>query len=201
VELWNHVMMRYRRLGDGSLQPLVQSNVDTGMGLERLLAYLQGKESVFDCDLLEPWMAALRSRWSPDEQSLRLLTDHLRGSVVVIGDGIRSSNTGRGYVPRRLIRRALTTLWRDDSSRTLGDLPAGLIEQTLGHFRQRTDPGLVIAVLRDEQRRFEEMLVRGRSVLSRRRSGGRLTEKEFRYLHDTHGLPRELVAGLLAEPS
>jgi alanyl-tRNA synthetase len=201
VELWNHVMMRYLRHGDGSLQALVQSNVDTGMGLERLLAFLQGKGSVFDCDLLEPWMAGLRSLWGPDEQSLRLLTDHLRAGVVVIGDGIRPSNTGRGYVPRRLIRRALTTLWRDDASRTLGDLPSGLIEQTLGHFGQHTDSGLVMAVLGDEQRRFGQQLVRGRSVLSRRRSGGPLSEEDFRYLHDTHGLPRELVAGLLSEHS
>jgi alanyl-tRNA synthetase len=198
VELWNHVTMRYLRHGDGSLQALVQSNVDTGMGLERLLAFLQGKESVFDCDLLEPWIAGLRSLWGPDEQSLRLLTDHLRAGVVVIGDGIRPSNTGRGYVPRRLIRRALTTLWLDDASRTLGDLPSGLIEQTLGHFGQSTGSGLVMAVLGDEQRRFGQQLVRGRSVLSRRRSGGPLSEEEFRYLHDTHGLPRELVAGLLS---
>ena len=123
VELWNHVMMRYRRLDDGSLQPLVQSNVDTGMGLERLVTILQGKQSVFETDLLEPWTTTVRSLWTPGEQPLRMLSDHLRSSVVVIGDGVRPSNTGRGYVLRRLIRRVLTTLWRDDSSRTLGDLP------------------------------------------------------------------------------
>ena len=87
VELWNHVMMRYRRLDDGSLRPLVQSNVDTGMGLERLLTILQGKQSVFETDLLEPWMTTLRSLWSPGEQPLRMLSDHLRSSVVVVGDG------------------------------------------------------------------------------------------------------------------
>jgi alanyl-tRNA synthetase len=198
VELWNHVMLRYHRLDDGSLQPLAQPNVDTGMGLERLLTVLQGKPSVFECDLLEPWTSAVRSLWSPDEQPLRLLTDHLRSSVVVIGDGVRPSNTGRGYVLRRLLRRALAALWRDDSSRTLSDLPEPLIEQTLAHFRQDGDPGQVTGVLRDEQRRFGDLLVRGRAVLSRRRSSGAPTEEELRYLHDTHGLPPDLVTGLLA---
>ena len=201
VELWNHVMMRYRRRDDGGLLPLMQPNVDTGMGLERLLTVLQGKQSVFETDLLEPWMSTVRSLWDPGEQPLRLLSDHLRSSVVVISDGVRPSNTGRGYVLRRLIRRALTTLWHDDSSRTLGDLPGPLIEQTLEHFRQLGDWGQVSEVLRDEQRRFGELLVRGRTVLSRRTATGLPTEEELRYLHETHGLPRELVVGLLSEPA
>jgi alanyl-tRNA synthetase len=200
VELWNHVMMRYRRLDDGRLQPLVQSNVDTGMGLERLLTILQGQRSVFETDLLEPWMTTVRSLWNPEEQPLRMLGDHLRSCVVVIGDGIRPSNTGRGYVLRRLIRRVLTTLWRDDSSRTLGDLPTVLVEQTLDHFRSQDDSGQVREVLREEQRRFGELLVRGRTLLSSGNFSGPPTEAEFRYLHETHGLPRELVSGLLSEP-
>jgi alanyl-tRNA synthetase len=194
-------MMRYRRRDDGGLLPLMQPNVDTGMGLERLLTVLQGKQSVFETDLLEPWMSTVRSLWDPGEQPLRLLSDHLRSSVVVISDGVRPSNTGRGYVLRRLIRRALTTLWHDDSSRTLGDLPGPLIEQTLEHFRQLGDWGQVSEVLRDEQRRFGELLVRGRTVLSRRTATGLPTEEELRYLHETHGLPRELVVGLLSEPA
>jgi alanyl-tRNA synthetase len=198
VELWNHVRMRYQRLDDGSLRPLAQSNVDTGMGLERLLTIVQGTDSVFSTDLFEPWMTTLRGLWQPGEQPLRLVSDHLRSSVVVIADGVLPSNTGRGYVPRRLIRRALTTLWRADSARTLGDLPSGLVRQTLEHFRQNASPKQVTAVLLDEQRRFEDLLTRGRSVLSRRSSDGPPTEAELRYLHETHGLPPELVTGLLA---
>ncbi len=201
VELWNHVMMRYRRGDNGRLQPLAQLNVDTGMGLERLLAVLQDKPSVYECDIFEPWVRALRALWNPDEESLRLLTDHLRSGVVVIGDGVRPSNTGRGYVLRRLLRRALTTLWRDDSSRTLSSLPGAPVAQTLAHFRQDMDVASVRQVLHDEEQRFAELLVRGRAVLSRRRSADPPTEEELRYLHDTHGLPRELVAELLPEQS
>src|SRR4051812_27682613 len=102
VEVWNHVMMRYRRHPDGSLTPLSESTVDTGMGLERLLMVLQGKRSVFETDLLSPWVLP----WDlPDP---RLVVDHLRSGVVVIGDGVTPSNTGRGYVLRRLLRRTLT---------------------------------------------------------------------------------------------
>ena len=101
-------------------------------------------------------------------------------------------------VLRRLLRRTLTTLWRDDSARTLSDLPTELLAQTLGHFGQDTDAGHVRQVLGDEERRFAELLVRGRKVMSRR-SGGPPTEEELRYLHDTHGLPRELVIALMPE--
>ena len=100
MELWNHVMLRYWRLGDGRLKPLDRPNVDTGMGLERLLTVLQGTDSVFGCDLLQPWTSAVRERWPLGPTALRLVTDHLRSSVVVLGDGVRPSNTGRGYVLR-----------------------------------------------------------------------------------------------------
>jgi alanyl-tRNA synthetase len=197
VEIWNHVMMRHRRLDDGSLVPLPQRNVDTGLGLERLSSLLQGRRSVFDCDVFDPWRRLLPPLWPlGDEPSLRLLGDHLRSSVVVIGDGVRPSNTGQGYVLRRLVRRVLTVLWRDDPSRTLGDLPEELVRHTLDRFRQDVDPGLVRGVLRDEERRFVTLLERGRRILSRPRFRGPLGEEDFRYLHDTHGLPRDLVLSL-----
>jgi alanyl-tRNA synthetase len=197
VELWNHVLMRYWRESDGSLRPLPQHNVDTGMGRERLLMRLQDKPSVFECDVFESWRHTLPGLWDPDRQRLRLLADHLRASIVIIADGVRPSNTGRGYVLRRLIRRALTALWRGDLTATLSDLPDELIGHTLGQFSQDAPVEGVSQVLLAEQRRFADLLARGRSVLSRRRSSGPLTDEDYRYLHETHGLPREYVAGLL----
>ncbi|WP_372349050.1 alanine--tRNA ligase-related protein [Streptomyces sp. KL116D] len=196
VEVWNHVMMRHRRLDDGSLVPLPQRNVDTGLGLERLASLLQGRPSVFECDVFDPWRRLLPPLWPLDESSLRLVHDHLRSAVVVIGDGVRPGNTGRGYVLRRLVRRVLTVLWRDDPSRELGDLPGELVRHTLDHFRQDTDPEEVVRVLCDEERRFRGLLERGRRVLSRPRFQGPLDEEDFHYLHDTHGLPRDLVRDL-----
>ncbi|MFE2539546.1 alanine--tRNA ligase-related protein [Actinacidiphila glaucinigra] len=196
VEVWNHVMMRHRRLGDGSLVPLPQRNVDTGLGLERLASLLQGRTSVFECDVLAPWRRLVPPLWPLDEPSLRLVSDHLRSAVVVIGDGVRPANTGRGYVLRRLVRRVLTTLWRDDPSRGLGDLPQELVRHTLDHFRQTLDPDEPRRVLLEEERRFRQLLERGRQVLARPRFRGPLDEEDFHYLHDTHGLPRDLVLSL-----
>ena len=194
VEIWNHVVMRYRRLDDGSLQPLERPAVDTGMGLERLVTVLQGRDSVHDTDLFEPWKRLLP--WSLDEPSLRLVSDHLRSAVVVIGDGVRPSNTGRGYVLRRLVRRLLTTLRREDPSHALSDLPVELLRHTLDHFRQTGGTDHVREVLLEEERGFDRLLERGRRLLSGPRYRGPLSEEDYDYLHDTHGLPRDLVTGL-----
>ena len=195
MELWNHVTMRYRRHDDGSLEPLRQRSVDTGMGLERLLMVVQGKPSVYDCDVFEPWTRTLPGVWPT--RSPRLLTDHLRSSVVIIGDGVRPSNSGRGYVLRRLLRRVLTTLWREDRSWSLEQLPTALIEHTLTQFGQEPDIVRVREALREEEQRFGGLLDRGHQVLARFDPGRPLTEKDLAYLHETHGLPPELVRELL----
>jgi alanyl-tRNA synthetase len=202
MELWNHVSMNYRRHDDRSLEPLPLRSVDTGMGLERLLMVVQREPSVFDCDIFRSWRTTLTSLWQPDQRTLRLLSDHLRSSIVIIGDGVTPSNTGRGYILRRLLRRALTLLWRPDRTRTLDDLPPSLIEETLTQFGQVMEGGQVMEsgqvreVFRDEERRFASLLSRGRKVLSQLDPGRPLTEADLRYLHQTHGLPPELVAEL-----
>jgi len=161
--------------------------VDTGMGLERMVSILQGKSSVYDTDLFEPW------RFLGDP----LQIDHLRSSVVVIGEGVRPSNTGHGYVLRRLIRRVLTSQWRVDSGRTLSDLPDEPIEHTLDHFRLDVGLEQVRMVLGEEERKFRGLVQRGRPLVQKLRSRGELTDEDLFYLHDTHGLPRELVLELL----
>jgi alanyl-tRNA synthetase len=193
VEVWNHVMMRYRRRDDGRLEPLPQSNIDTGMGLERLLTVLQKKHSVYECDIFEAWALP----WDLDLRSSRVMIDHLRASLAVIGDGVRPSNTLRGYVLRRVIRRALTTLWRDDPARTLDDLPVEPIAHTREHYRQPVDVGELRGVLRAEERRVRDLRERGRVLVSRQLSRGPLTEADYHYLYDTHGLPRDLVDSLV----
>ncbi|MDX2591988.1 alanine--tRNA ligase-related protein [Streptomyces sp. WI03-4A] len=197
VEVWNHVMMRHRRLPDGSLVPLPQRNIDTGLGVERLASLLQGGSSVFDCDVFDPWRRHVPSLWPLDEPSLRLVMDHLRSAVVVIGDGVRPAGTGRGYVLRRLLRRVLTVLWRDDPSRSLGDLPDEPVTHALDHFRQRRDTADVRRVLLEEEHRFGRLLRRGQQVLARPRFRGPLSDEDLHYLHDTHGLPRDLVSTIL----
>ena len=197
VEVWNHVMMRYRRYDDGSLEPLQQRNIDTGLGLERLSMLLEGKKSVYETELFEPWMRIIPKLWQLDEESQRIVIDHLRSSIVIVGDGVHPSNTGRGYVLRRLIRRVLTILWRDDESRSLSDLPLELFEHTLHHFHQGEVVTLVRRMLIDEEIRFTNLLERGRRILSHERFQKTLDQNDFEYLHETHGLPRELVQSLV----
>jgi alanyl-tRNA synthetase len=199
MELWNHVTMRYRRLENGSLVPLPQLSVDTGMGLERLMMVTHGVRSVYETNVFRPWLFGLHELWQPETRSLRIISDHLRSAIVVIGDGVRPSSTGRGYVLRRLVRRGLTELWRDDSYRTLSDLPQSLIQDTLSRFGQDVPPRLVRDVLVAEERKFGGLLSRGRSLLQRLYPEGQLTEQDYWYLHDTHGLPRELVTDLVTE--
>ena len=204
MELWNHVTMRYQRHPDGSLTLLQQPSVDTGMGLERLLMVSQGVGSVFDTDLFAPWLSGLRKLWgpgrTPDVRSLRIITDHLRSSVVIISDGVRPSSTGRGYVLRRLIRRALTALWSGgDSSLGLGDLPRELVTETGERFGLVSDPAIVGKLLQSEEGKFRDLLERGRSLLPRLYPSGQLSDEDYEFLRDTHGLPRELVTDLVGE--
>jgi alanyl-tRNA synthetase len=199
LELWNHVTMRYRRLPDGSLVSLPRPSVDTGMGLERLMMVARGARSVYETDVFFPWLTMLHDLWQPETRSLRVITDHLRAAIVVTGDGIRPSSTGRGYVLRRLLRLALTELWRGDGSRTLADLPGVLVQDTLARFGQAVPPRLVQDVLLAEERKFSGLLMRGRSLLQRLYPDGRLTEADYAYLHATHGLPRELVTELASD--
>jgi alanyl-tRNA synthetase len=197
VEVWNHVMMRYERLDDGGLVPLPQRGIDTGMGLERLLTILQGTDSVYECDIFRPWRETIPGLWSLGEHEYRVVTDHLRSSMVVVGDGVLPSGNGRGYVLRRLLRRVLTILWPEHG--VLDDLPLDLYEHTLEHFGQLVrhgggvTPERVRQVVLDEQERFSRTLERGRQLLSRQPSGKELDEERLRFLHETHGLPPELV--------
>src|SRR5919107_946348 len=124
-----------------------------------MLTVLQGRRSVFHTDVFAPWQSTVPRLWPDlDLRSLRLVLDHLRSSVVVLGDGVRPSNTGRGYVLRRLIRRGLTALWRDDPSRSVDDLPTGPVEHALDHFRQPVDPQDVRRMLIEEETRFRTLL-------------------------------------------
>jgi alanyl-tRNA synthetase len=196
VEVWNHVMMRYRRLDEHTLVPLEQRNVDTGMGLERLAMVLQGTSSVYETDVFGDWRDTLLQLWGLRDRTLRLVCDHLRSSVVVVGDGVRPSNVRQGYVLRRLVRRSLTALWTEDPDRTLRDLPEHLVGSTLDRFEQN-GPGEWSLVIGEEEDRFRRLLERGRSLVGKLRRTGPLTDDDVRFLRETHGIPEDLVTGPL----
>ena len=161
----------------------------------------QYAQSVYETDLFKPWLSVVPSLWRTDPRSMRILSDHLRSAIVLIGDGVRASNTGRGYVLRRLLRRALTALWRGEggTSLSLSDLPPDLVQSTAARFGQVIESSLVTNVLAAEERKFRELVSHGRSLLRRLYPSGRLTEEDYEFLRDTHGLPRELITDLLGE--
>jgi alanyl-tRNA synthetase len=196
VEVWNHVLMRYRRLDDGSLLPLDHPNVDTGMGLERLAMALQGTSSIFDTELFEGWTRGLVDLWGLRDDTLRIVCDHLRSSIVVVADGVRPSNVQRGYVLRRLVRRSLTTLWSRDPARTLRDIPGDLVTETLHQFGITDHTGWS-TVVSGEEDRFRQLLERGRREVAKLLSKGPLTGDGRRFLRETHGIPDELITSPL----
>ena len=166
------------------------------MGLERLVMILQGVESVYATDLFVPWTSELSGRWGLDAETLRRVSDHLRSCPVIVLDGVRPGNTGRGYVLRRLLRRVLVDLWDSDPTASLSQLDRGVVSHTSDHVGGG-DVEQLLALFVEEERRFHRLVDRGRTLVERELARGSLGEDRLRWLHETHGLPRELVLRLV----
>jgi alanyl-tRNA synthetase len=214
LEFWNHVFMTYDLAEDGTLTPLPMRNIDTGMGLDRMAAILQDVPSVFETDLLRPLidLAEEMSGRSYEEggavtRAMRIVADHSRGAAFLIADGVVPSNEDRGYILRRIMRRAI------QQGRALG-----LEAPWLGRFAERTietmgDAYPELAAERetiarwvgDEEESFGRTLERGTELLERlvveaEESGTSWIDAADAFkLHDTYGFPYDLTKELLAE--
>lgn len=197
MELWNHVSMTYWRDDSGRLRPLSRPNVDTGMGFERLVRVLEGVDSIWDTSLLRPWVQTVGGIWELGKTPLRVVCDHLRSSTVLIGDGVRPGNSGRGYVLRRLIRRSLRLIRQHDPVGSLRQMPSELIDDTLSWFGLGGCRGDVGKILSDEERRYDSTVRRGHKEVSNLLRRGEVGPDEYRWLWETHGLPREIVDEVL----
>jgi len=181
LELGNNVFIVHEQGVDGSLRPLPQHNVDVGLGLERIAGVLQGVSSVYETDLFRDTVGKVRelSR-SPDTRAERIVSDHVRSSVLLAGDGVRPSNSAHGYILRRLLRRAIR------QGRVLGI--DGPFVREVGRTVLE-DPG-VLDVLEAEERRFAGTLRRGLRELERISD---VDGRELFRLFETYGLPPELT--------
>jgi alanyl-tRNA synthetase len=208
LEFWNLVFMEFDLAEDGSLTPLPQQNIDTGMGFERAAMLLQEADSFAEIDLLQPlldWIAerANASYGSSDEatKAYRVVVEHARTAAFLVAEGVAPSNEGRGYVLRRVIRRAV------QFGRRLGLEPPFLYE--LGDV-VREQMGLVYPeleerreevgdLIRAEEARFRETLTRGEKLFEEIVAKGEITPDDAFRLHDTYGFPWELTKELAAE--
>jgi len=209
LEFWNLVFMQFEQGVGGTLTPLPSQNIDTGMGLNRMAAILQGVESVFDTDQFVPLMDLGRELASAEvnERSLRILADHSRAMCFLVADGVVPSNEERGYILRRLMRRAIL------HGRKLGMEPGFLrrysevVEATMGtnypELLEQRDP--IRSWLASEEEGFGRTLEAGSELLdvlveaAKRDSKAELAAEDAFKLHDTHGFPIDLTLELAAE--
>ncbi|MBV8260595.1 MAG: alanine--tRNA ligase, partial [Paraburkholderia sp.] len=214
IEIWNLVFMQFNRDAQGNMTPLPKPCVDTGMGLERLAAVLQHVHSNYEIDLFQNLIkAASRETNTPDltNNSLKVIADHIRACAFLIVDGVIPGNEGRGYVLRRIVRRAIRHGYKlGQKSAFFHKLVADLVAEMgaaypeLAEAQQR-----VTDVLRQEEERFFETIEHGMSILEAEltdleaagdKPGGKTLSGELAFkLHDTYGFPLDLTADVCRE--
>jgi len=210
VEIWNLVFMQYDRDVEGTLNPLPKPSVDTGMGLERMAAVMQGTHDNYSIDLFRNLIAAACdvtgiTFGENDEQdvSLRVLADHLRSVSFLMADGVLPSNEGRGFVLRRILRRACRhgrLLSMQEAF--IYKLVDALVREMGGHFRELAEAQVNIEqVIRIEEERFIKTLDKGLKLVEQAvdaaGSGGTIPGKTLFTLYDTFGFPTDLTADIL----
>ncbi len=214
MEIWNLVFMQYNRDGSGKMSPLAKPSIDTGMGLERLAAVIQGKRSNWETDLFSPIISKIehvtkrkRGVSKDDDVALRVIADHIRGSAFLIADGVTPSNEGRGYVLRRIMRRAIRygkKLGQDEPffskiAHVVVDEMGGAYPELVQHQH------FIEKVISAEEERFYQTLDKGLEILKenfvslkKNRSGLLPGDVVFR-LYDTYGFPKDLTEIISAE--
>jgi alanyl-tRNA synthetase len=208
IEIWNNVFMQFDMQPDGSLKPLPAPCVDTGMGLERLAAILQHVHSNYEIDIFQGLIAAAsRETGCLDlgNKSLRVIADHIRACAFLVSDGVIPSNAGRGYVLRRIVRRAIRHGYKLGQTKPFFyKLVPELVTQMGAAYPEFAKQAEAIAeVLRIEETSFFETIANGMSVLeaamSQLKKGEALAGDLAFKLHDTFGFPRDLTADVCRE--
>jgi alanyl-tRNA synthetase len=207
VEIWNLVFMQYERSADGKLTPLPKPSVDTGMGLERIAAVMQGVHSNYDIDLFKNLIRAaadLAGTTDLASSSLRVIADHIRACSFLVVDGVLPSNEGRGYVLRRIIRRAIRHGYKLGIQESFFYKLVPVLEREMGAAYPELTRGRshVERVLKQEEERFAETLANGMSLLEDAIRGlkGQVIDGQTVFkLYDTYGFPADLTADIARE--
>ena len=209
VEIWNLVFMEFNRDKEGKLSPLPSRNIDTGMGLERVASILQGVESDYETDLFSPillWLGRIFGESRKEKRSLRVIVDHLRAVTFLLGEGIWPSNTGKGYVVRRIIRRAYRLGQRLGSREAFLYKGVPVVAKTMGeaypYLAKRQEE--IARLVQAEEETFRGTLNRGmpivRGIVQRLGNGIRVVPAEDVFmLSDTYGMPVEVIEDMARE--
>ena len=212
LEIWNNVFMQYNKKADGTFEPLKQKNVDTGMGLERTLAILQGKKTVYETDVFRPIIAGIEqlagvTYGSTPEvtRAIRIIADHVRTATFMIGDekGIAPSNVDQGYILRRLIRRAIRFARQLEMTAPLSKVAAIVVDEYAEPYPElKANAARITEELDREQERFEKTLqngIREFEKLCHYLVGDTVSGKAAFRLYDTYGFPIEMTVELAKE--
>ncbi len=210
IEIWNNVFMQFNRDEAGVMHTLPKPSVDTGMGLERISAVLQGVHSNYEIDLFQALIkaAARETQCSnPDSPSLKVLADHIRACSFLIADGVIPGNEGRGYVLRRIIRRAIRHGYKLGARETFFfKMVPDLVEQMGGAYPELVEAQVrVKGVLKQEEERFFATIEHGMAILEAdlaemEKAGVKVFNGETAFkLHDTYGFPLDLTADICRE--
>ncbi len=213
VEIWNDVFMQYNKNADGVYEPLARKNVDTGMGVERVTAVLQGKASCYDTEIFQPLLCkvdelrGLESAPAERSNSERIIADHSRAAVFIIADGITPGKVDQGYVLRRLIRRAIREgrkLGLSDFMPLMGEVVIDNFGEVYPELRERRDLILEELLVEEKQfnttlehgtREFEKLIGRVPAHIARKVISG----KNAFFLYETYGFPIELTVEMARE--
>ncbi|HEZ3724813.1 alanine--tRNA ligase [Neisseria meningitidis] len=207
IEIWNCVFMQFNRDEQGNMNPLPKPSVDTGMGLERMAAVMQHVHSNYEIDLFQDLLKAVAREtgapFSMDEPSLKVIADHIRSCSFLIADGVLPSNEGRGYVLRRIIRRAVRHGYKLGQSKPFfHKLVADLIKEMGGAYPELKEKQAQIEeALKNEESRFAQTLETGMALLENALvKGGKTLGGEIIFkLYDTYGFPYDLTADICRE--
>src|SRR5512143_2705938 len=206
IEIWNLVFMQFNRDEKGVLNPLPKPSVDTGMGLERLAAVLQGVHSNYEIDLFQELIrAAVRETGAGDllAPSLRVIADHIRACAFLIVDGVIPGNEGRGYVLRRIVRRAIRHGYQLGQRKPFFHRLVPDLDRVMGdaYPELRREAKRVAQVLKQEEERFGETIEHGMKMLEQALAGGtKVLDGETAFtLYDTYGFPFDLTADVCRE--
>jgi alanyl-tRNA synthetase len=203
MEIWNDVFMQYNKTEKGRYEPLKQKNVDTGMGVERTIAVLQGKDNIYETELFLPIIKQIekisKKEYKENEKAMRIIADHIKASIFIITDGVSPSNTEQGYVLRRLIRRAVRY------GRILGvkNFTTRIVESVFDiydDYEELKNKKNILKIMKEEETKFNKTLDKGLRIFNKiTKNKKTLSGKDAFLLYQSYGFPIEMIEEMAKE--